>query len=432
MKSDDSVKLTIQNLAHDGRGVARSNGKTVFVSGALPGETVEAEIVRTHRSFDQAKSLRVLSEASPLRVVPKCEYFGRCGGCDLQHMQDSYQIEYKRNVLAEILSRYSALVAGQELEVVTRDPWRYRRNARISISSSPDGGLKLGFHKKGSSSVVDCKTCDILNPSLSNLLPHLATLIQGLDLKGHISEIDLLSTEDNVTVILFCESDFSALDLVQLANFSAVHEVRVCRKNGRMVEPLGCIDISHGYHIDGIHFHVSAGSFLQTNHEINKLLIKHVLQVLAPSHKDTIADLFCGMGNFTLPVAKMAGSVLGIESDKELLAEATANAALNSIINCKFLRADLFKYNKYLLENLVGCEKILLDPPRAGALNFISNFDFQKVIRIVYVSCNPSTFARDAKILCDMHKFTLSSTRVFDMFPQTAHVELVGVFQRES
>jgi 23S rRNA (uracil1939-C5)-methyltransferase len=432
MKNDDNVTLTIQNLAHDGRGVARSNGKTVFVSNALPGETVEAKVGRIHRSFDEAKGSSILSGKSDLRVVPTCEYFGKCGGCDLQHIRHSYQLEYKQIVLAEILIRHSDLTAEKELAAVARRPWGYRRNTRISISSSPAYGLKLGFREKGSSSVVNCLTCDVLKSSLSDLLPHLATLIQGLDLKSCISEAELLSTGDDVTVVLFCESNFSASDLVKLGDFSSVHKVSVCRKKGKIIEVLGSVVAAHGYHIKGLYFQVSAGSFLQTNHEINKSLVEHVLQVLSPSKKETIADLFCGIGNFTLPVAQMAGSVVGIECDKELLAEASANAALNVILNCEFLRADLFNCNQSLLERLAGCEKILLDPPRFGALNFVSNCDFQKVGCIVYVSCNPSTFARDAKVLCGRHKFTLTSTRIFDMFPQTAHVELVGVFQKET
>ena len=430
MKNGERVTLTIQNFAHDGRGVARLMGKTVFVSNALPGETVETEIVCTHRSFDEAKATSVLSGKSHLRVTPKCEYFGKCGGCDLQHIQDSYQLKYKRDVLAEILARQSDLTSENELEVVTSRPWRYRRNARIAVSISLEHGLKLGFRERGSRTVVHCLKCDVLDPSLSDLLPHLTDLIQGLDFKNCISEVELLSTGDNVTVTLFIEPKFGASDRIKLSDFSNSHKVSVYRKSGKTIESLGILNTEHGYYINNLYFEVSPGSFLQTNHEINSALASYVLEVLRPSKKEIIADLFCGMGNFSLPLAQLAGSVLGVESDRELLIQARANAALNAIQNCEFLRGDLFKCSDFLLARLTGCEKILLDPPRVGALDFVTNCDFEKVDHIVYVSCNPSTFARDAKVLCSRHKFILISTRVFDMFPQTAHVELVGVFEK--
>ena len=430
MKNDERETLTIQNFAHDGRGVARLKGKTVFVSNALPGETVEEEIVCTHRSFDEAKAISVLSGKSHLRVTPKCEYFGKCGGCDLQHIQDSYQLKYKRDVLAEILARQSDLTAEYELEAVTSLPWRYRRNARIAVSTSLEHGLTLGFREKGSRTVVHCLKCDILEPSLSDLLPHLTDLIQGLDFKNCISEVELLSTEDNVTVTLFIEPKFNASDRIKLSDFSNAHKVSVCRKSGKTIESLGSSNADHGYYINNLYFEMSPGSFLQTNHEINTALVAHVLEVLAPSKNETIADLFCGMGNFSLPLAQLAGSVVGVESDRDLLARGRANADLNAILNCEFLRGDLFKCSEFLLARLADCEKILLDPPRVGALDFVTNCDFEKINHIVYVSCSPSTFARDAKVLCGRHKFTLICTRVFDMFPQTAHVELVGVFKK--
>ena len=428
----EPVRLHIDTLSHEGRGVARVDGKAVFVHGALPGEEVVARILRRHGRFDEAETLEVLQPATA-RIAPRCDHFGTCGGCSLQHLGEDDQLEHKQRVLLELL-RHHAGVAPETVAAPVHGPqWGYRRKARLGVKHVPKkGGVIVGFRERASPYITDCQRCDVLDPRVGERLPALRELIAALSIPDRIPQLELALTDTRVVIVLRHLAPLTAADTDTLAAFAALHDVEFYLQSGGhdSIVPLLGVARALEYRIDDLVFAFAPLDFTQVNAAINRRMVAIALAHLDPHPDDHIVDLFCGIGNFSLPLAQRAGLVTAIEGEQALIARALTNAAANDITNCTFVVADLAVAERCVASMPNGVTKLLLDPPRTGALAVVENVDFGAIERVVYVSCNPVTLARDAAVLIGRHGYRLRETGVLDMFPQTAHVESISVFDR--
>lgn len=428
----EPVRLRIDTLSHEGRGVARVDGKAVFVHGALPGEEVVARILRRHGRFDEAETLEVLQPAAA-RIAPRCVHFGTCGGCSLQHLGEDDQLEHKQGVLLELL-RHHAGVAPETVAAPVRGPqWGYRRKARLGVKQVPKkGGVIVGFRERASPYVTDCQRCDVLDPRIGERLPALRELIAALSIPDRIPQLELALTDARAVIVIRHLAALTPGDRDTLASFAALHDIEFYLQSGGhdSIEPLLGAARALEYRIDDLVFAFEPLDFTQVNAEINRRMVARALTYLDPQPADHVVDLFCGIGNFTLALAQRAGRVTGIEGERALIERAQANAAANGLHNCSFLVADLAVPERGVASMPAGVTKLLLDPPRTGALAVVENLDFGTIERVVYVSCNPVTLARDAAVLSGRHGYRLRETGILDMFPHTAHVESISVFER--
>ncbi|MGR8920615.1 MAG: 23S rRNA (uracil(1939)-C(5))-methyltransferase RlmD [Gammaproteobacteria bacterium] len=428
----EPVELGIDSLSHEGRGVARLNGKTVFVHNALPGERVEARIVRRRGRFDEAETLAVL-EASPERIEARCPHYALCGGCSLQHMPASMQLAHKQSVLLELLEHHAHTAPQRVAAPVTGPQWGYRRKARLGVKHvEAKGGVIVGFRERSKPYVADCHRCDVLDPRIGSQLDALRELVAGLSVARRLPQIEIACGDDVVALILRHLDPLAQADLARLREFAARSGFVLYLQSGGpdTVTPLDADPRPLGYALDGRRFEFGPGDFTQVNAAINARMVERALDCLELRPGDRVADLFCGIGNFSLPLAARAAQVVGIEGDAALVARAAANAATNGLANARFEVADLMSETAVARLALGGPNKLLLDPPRAGARVVIEALSLDEVERLVYVSCNPVTFARDAAVLVDRHGFRLAETGILDMFPQTAHVESLSLFVR--
>ena len=428
----EPVELVIESLSHEGRGVARNDGKTVFVHGALPGERVMARILRKRGRFDEAEALEIL-EASPQRIEPHCAHFGVCGGCALQHLGEADQLAHKQSVLVELLEHPHGLRAKQVRAPVRGPQWGYRRKARLGVKRVvKKGGVIVGFRERASPYVTDCHQCDTLDPRVGGILPQLRSLVDGLSVAARVPQFEIACSDERVVLIMRHLEPLDHSDRAALAAFAEAHGVELWVQSGGLdtVRPLAGEDRDLRYVVADCELTFTPVDFTQVNDVINRQMVALALDRLALEDTDRILDLFCGLGNFTLPLARHAAHVAGFEGDATLIERARANAALNGLSNCRFEVADLA--DEVYLRTLVttGVNKLLVDPPRSGARAVFENLPLDGIERLVYVSCNPVTFARDAAMLCGQHGFTLAETGILDMFPQTAHVESLSLFVR--
>ncbi len=427
----EPVELTIESLAHEGRGVARLDGKTVFVDGALPGERVTARIRRRRGRFDEAETVSVL-EPSPRRVAPPCPHFGVCGGCSLQHMAEDDQLEHKQSVLLELLEHQGGIAPRRVAAPIRGPQWGYRRKARLGVKLVPKkGGVIIGFRERAMPYVTDCSRCDVLDTRVSGELGALRELVQSLSIAARVPQIEVSAGDERVALIVRHLEPLSAADRDALAGFAARTGFDLYLQSGGLdsVTALTPPAETLGYEVEGIRFAFEPYDFTQVNAAINRRIVARAIEHLAPTANDAVLDLYCGIGNFSLPLARRAGHVTGVEGDAGLVARAAANAAANELSNCRFESADLNEVDPLrALDTRVT--RVLMDPPRSGAQVLLDTLDLGAVERLVYVSCSPVTFARDAGVLCRRHGFELAETGIADMFPQTAHVESVSLFER--
>jgi 23S rRNA (uracil1939-C5)-methyltransferase len=437
----------IESLDLDANGVARSEGKVVFVRGALPGELVRARVVRRKPRFEVAQTLEVLRESSA-RVVPRCRYFGVCGGCAMQHLEPSAQLAIKQRALEDQLEHIGRLRPVSMLRAISGPAWGYRYRARLSVRNVPKkGGVLVGFHERGSSYVADMLSCEVLPRRVSDLLIPLRELISGLRMRDRLPQIEVaIGDGPNGQVLALV---FRVLDPAHDEDRDAM--LAFARKHGfeLWVQPKGPDSIvlwwapgnegdapqsQLGYSLAefDVRMPYRPTDFTQVNHRINEVLVSRALRLLAPESGDRVADLFCGLGNFSLPLARRCAEVVGIEGSASLVARAADNAMLNGLkAKASFRAANLFEMSLPGWQSLGAFDRVLIDPPREGALEVCKALaeDEHRVSRIVYVSCNPATLARDAAVLTHGRRYRLMAAGAINMFPHTAHVESIAVFE---
>ena len=426
--------ITVESLAHDGRGVAHLDGKAVFIDGALPGESVGFEYLTTRRKFDEGR-VTVIHQASPDRVPPKCAHFGVCGGCSLQHLSPEAQINAKQQVLLDNLGRIGGVTPENVLPVLTGPVWGYRNKARLGVKDvHRKGRVLVGFRERRASYIADLTRCEVLHPAVGERIELLARLVESLDARARIPQIEV-AVGDQVTALVFRHLDtLSEADEARLAAFSAEQGIHVWLQSGGpdTVRPFAPIDSSLSYQLAdaSVEIRFRPNDFTQVNPAINARMVARVLDLLALDNEDRVLDLFCGLGNFTLPMAHQAGTVTGVEGAQDLVARARENVAYNHLQNVSFHVADLSNDCRDTVWSGGGYSKVLLDPPRSGAAGVLPVLGNIHPQRIVYVSCHPGSLARDAGVLVGEQGYTLVSAGVMDMFPHTAHVESIALFER--
>jgi 23S rRNA (uracil1939-C5)-methyltransferase len=423
--------LEIDALDAEGRGVARNAGKVVFVEGAITGERVEARLLESKSKFDRARVTAVL-RASASRREPPCPQFGTCGGCATQHVDARTQVAAKQRWLEDNLARIGKVQAGAMLAPIHGAEWGYRHRARLSVRYvESKGGALVGFRERRSTYVADMKACMVLPPAVSDLIVPLRDLIGKLSIRDRVPQVEV-AVGDAATVLLFRHLlPLTSEDQALLRAFADASRVQVWLQpegpdSARPFHPPQAEDLYYALPEYGVRMHFKPTDFTQVNPAVNRLLVARALRLLDPQPGERIADLFCGIGNFSLPIAARGAQVIGFEGSALLVERARRNAAANGLV-AQFEVADLFKPN---LEHYGRFDKFLLDPPREGAASLVHALPADWPRRIVYVSCDPATLARDAEVLVHHKGFTLAAAGVVNMFPHTAHVESIALFER--
>ena len=427
-------RMEVVSLAHDGRGVARVDGKTVFVEGALPGEVVMALRRRGHRRYDEAVTVEVLA-ASADRVEPRCSHFGTCGGCALQHLDGARQVEAKQAHLAEQFARLGGVEPTAWLSPLRGPMWGYRRRARLGVKYVPKKGRVLvGFRERAKPFVTDVRNCPVLAQPVGGLVGALGELIGQLSIRDRLPQIEVAVAERTTALVARVLDPPTAADCGLLAAFAASHGVEFYLQPGGLdsVVPLLGPATPLTYHLPqfDVEIRFAPSDFIQVNADINAQAVSLALSLLDPSPTDTVLDLFCGLGNFTLPLARRTARVIGVEGEPGLVARARDNARANRAPNAEFHVADLSVDPGDPAWGRGPCQRVLLDPPRAGAAAVLAMLGRLRPERIVYVSCHPASLARDAGVLVNELGFRLGAAGVMDMFPHTAHVESIAMFER--
>jgi 23S rRNA (uracil1939-C5)-methyltransferase len=429
------IEADITDLSHDGRGVARVEGKATFVTRALPGERVRARVTRRRRSFDEAQTQDVL-QAAPERVEPRCQHFDSCGGCALQHMDAAAQIRAKERVLLESLQRIGDVTPQSVLPALTAEPWGYRRKARLSVRwVAKKGRVLVGFREEDSRFVADIRRCEVLVPQVGERIEAISDLLQTLDARQSIAQIEVAAGDTQTALVFRNMQPLGDADLDRLRAFARATGLAVMLQPGGIdsvtaLEP-AAVDLHYALPTHGLRLDFLPLDFVQVNAAINAAMVDHALGLLTLAADDRVLDLFSGLGNFTLPMARHAAQVTGVEGEHGLVARAMANAHRNGLD----ARVDMHVANLAEDQHQAAWarrdyDKVLLDPPRSGAEAVLEYLPGRSVQRIVYVSCHPASLARDAGILVRRHGFQLRQAGVMDMFPHTGHVESIALFER--
>lgn len=428
------LELDVLDLSHDGRGVARYEGKVVFVPGALPGERVRAQLRASRKQFDEALLLEVL-RASPDRVEPRCAHFGVCGGCALQHLAPAAQIQAKQRTLAENFERIGQVQPQRWLEPLSDAPWGYRRKARLGVKHVPKKGKTLvGFRETDPRFIADVARCEVLVEAVGSQIAALSSLLDGLEARAQIPQIEVAAGEDRIALVFRNLVPLGADDRQALLAFGARTGFAIFLQPGGQASVQALDGGDDALHFSlpayGLRYAFRPLDFVQVNAAMNRRMLDHALALLDPQPHERVLDLFCGLGNFTLPLAQRAAQVVGVEGEAGLVQRARANAQRNGLTNVAFHAADLsaeLRDQPWMQE---GFDALLLDPPRSGAEAVIRQLPLERVGRIVYVSCHPGSLARDAGILVREAGYRLSAAGVMDMFPHTAHVESIALFEK--
>ncbi|PZU29784.1 MAG: 23S rRNA (uracil(1939)-C(5))-methyltransferase RlmD [Stenotrophomonas sp.] len=428
----------ILDLSHDGRGVARregEGGKVTFISGALPQETVMAEQTGKSRHFDEAKTVEVL-KASPHRVEPRCPHFGVCAGCVLQHLEESRQIVAKQQVLTDNLTRIGHVSPGEVLPALVGDSWGYRRKGRFSVRRVEKKDKTLvGFRELDPRFVADLSQCLTVIPEIGSKVGALSAFIEALDGKRDIPQIEFIAGDTAIALTVRHLQPLSDADKQAWIAFGQEHGFAIYLQSGGLhtVAPLWPpegVALSFALPQWDVDLAFRPLDFIQVNAKLNQQMIAHALTLLDAQPDERVLDLFCGLGNFTLPLARSVREVVGVEGEAGLVARAKENAERNGLANAEFHAADLTLDQSEAPWMKQGFDKLLLDPPRSGAIDVLKQLPLDQFKRIVYVSCHPGSLARDAGYLVNERGFTLVSAGAMDMFPHTAHVESIAVFEK--
>jgi len=423
------LTLRIDSLDAEGRGVARNpDGKVVFVEGALPGEEVDFQVLKKKMSHEFARATSVLQE-SAARVAPLCRHFGVCGGCASQHADARTQMAAKQRWLEENLARIGKVQAETMLPILYGPDWRYRHRARLSVRRVPKkGGVLVGFREKRSTYVADMQECPVLPERVASLIPELKTLVEGLSINDRVPQIEVAVGDNAIVLVIRHLLPFLDADLEKLKAFQKTYQVHLWLQPGGpdTAAPLAEHELYYAFPEFGVRIDFRPTDFTQVNFAVNRALVSRAVRLLDPRPGERVADLFCGLGNFSLPLARRGAQVIGFEGSKPLIERARANAAANGLV-AQFEVMDLFKQT---IHSFGPFEKLLIDPPREGAVELVKSLPEAWPRRIVYVSCDPATLARDAGLLVHLKGFRLVSAGVVNMFPHTAHVESLAVFER--
>ena len=427
---------TITSVTHDGRGIADTTGKKVFVAGALVGEEVRFVRRKSRRNFDEAELLEVIT-ASADRVEARCAVFGRCGGCSLQHVSIEQQRSIKSDTLRDNLERIGRVEPGRWLEPLAGPEWNYRRRARLAVKDvSGKGRVLVGFREKHAPYITDMHRCEVLASPVDGLMDALSELIGRLSVRARLPQIEV-AVADNATALVFRVLDPpSASDLDEFGAFGRAHGLRIYLQPGGL-DSLQLLYPENEppplyYELPefDVRIEFEPVDFVQVNAQINRAMVSKAVELLEPDTGDRVLDLFCGIGNFSLPLARRCGEVLGVEGEATLVRRAADNAAANGLANAEFRKADLAAIDgseSWLRE---PWDRLLLDPARSGAAEVVKCIGRIDPARIVYVSCHPGTLARDAGVLVNEAGYTLDAAGIIDMFPHTAHVESIAVFKK--
>lgn len=436
----------IVDLADNGRGVARLDGKVVFVVGGLPGERVRLRLTRTSREFDEGIAVAI-EQASPDRVTPGCEHFGYCGGCALQHLAPSAQIAFKQKQLLDSLSRIGGVAPAEIAPAVMGPSWNYRRRARLAVHRryKPDhfdiaalgehttSKIRVGFRERDRPAVARLSHCDVLDARIGTQLQALAALIDGLSISEQIPQIEVSASDAVVALILRVLQPPSAEDRQSLTEYAAREGFDLYLQPAGLnsVAPLTASATALDYSPDGSDLRLlfTPVDFIQINAVVSQAMVRQALDWLSPQLGDAVLELFAGLGNFSLPLAAAGASVTAVEGEAGLVTRGRDNAQRNGL-KIDFVQADLFKPDPQAGWLHRPFELALLDPPRAGACEVLPLLAATRPRRIVYVSCHPVTLARDAGVLVREHGYRLRRAGVLDMFPHTAHIESMALFER--
>lgn len=426
------LDVRIDDLDHEGRGVGRVDGKVVFVDGALPGERIRARCTSRAKRFDEAV-VEALVEPSPERVEPFCPVFGRCGGCTLQHLTPKAQLRQRERRVHEQLTRAAGAAPVHWLPPLTGPARAYRTRARLTVRYVRRQGVLLGFRERGGRHVVDTDACAILDERLERLIPQLKTLIASLDRPERLSELEMAASDGDTVVSFQYAGTVGEADRARLARFQDAAGVAIELASGAVAEPVDPDRPSDAYYRlpeEDLVLRFAAGDFIQANATVNRALVARAMELLAPEPGHTVLDLYCGIGNFSLPAAFRGAAVTGIEGDAALVERAAANARANGLAErADFQQADLSATPLATWLEKLNPASVLLDPPRVGASEAVTALVARPPPRIVYVSCDPATLARDVGRLTGEGGYRLQAAGIADMFPHTGHVEAIAALE---
>ena len=435
--STTPVTARVEKFSHDGRGIARIEGKTTFIQNALPDETVTFQYLRKKKDFDEGKLLTVL-EPSSNRVQPRCPHYALCGGCSLQHLDGAAQIHEKQSLLLDLLQRIGRNEPETILPPLKGPLWNYRNKARLSVRFVEKKQAALvGFREKNNPRyITEIDQCPVLNARIDSQIITMRHMLDAFEAPHSIAQIEVAAGDEDIALIFRNLSALSEHDEEKLRDFARTANFRI------FLQPAGPDSVVLFYPDDGneyltyrlpeeditIKFHPT--DFTQVNAELNRSMIQQALVLLELEPEDVVLDLFCGLGNFSLPLARHCAKVIGVEGSDAMVLRAQMNAKANGLTNTEFFCANLEDESALAGVRELKISKMLLDPPRTGAMEIVKHIDKINPQRIVYVSCNPATLARDADILVNEHGYKLISAGVMDMFPHTAHVESIALFEK--
>ena len=428
-------EVTIDSMSHEGRGIAHVNGKTVFVFGALEGEKVLMQVLKSSRKFDQATTLEVI-EASPQRIEARCAAFQVCGGCSLQHLANEDQLALKQQALLDMMA-HAGVSIGEVIPALRGNDWGYRRKARLGVKYvAKKGRVLVGFRERNTPYIADMQRCEVLIPEVGHKLDRLSELVGRLEARAQIPQIEVAADKRQVQLVFRHLQPLSEHDARLLSEFGEAEGFYI------QLQPGGPASVHNLYPLqqslafdplgdDGLSIEFGALDFVQVNTEINQQMVRQALAFLDLQPEDRVLDLFCGLGNFTLPMARQCAQVTGIEVDATMVTRARESALANDIHNTVYHDVDLTNPEPGYGWMKQQYDKILLDPPRSGAQEIAQSIGRFNARRIVYVSCQPSSLVRDAVIICGQG-YQMTHLGIMDMFPQTAHVESMAVFEQKS
>lgn len=429
----EAFRAHVESLEHDGRGVARIDGKITFIEGALPDEEVMFHYITQRKKFDEGKVSEII-KPSPYRVEPKCQHFELCGGCSLQHMEATAQINAKQQILIDNFKHLGKVMPEIILPPLTATHWGYRRKARLGCKYVIKKDAQMvGFREKRSSLLADLSRCEVLHPAVGERITDLKNLVRSMEAHDRIAQIEVAIGDDVVALVFRNLVELVAGDVEKLIQFGQANDIHI------YLQPKGPDSVylvwpessQLSYRLDDFDLEMlfRPTDFTQVNIDINRAMITKAIDMLDLKPNERVLDLFCGLGNFTLPLSREAGYVVGVEGDDQLVQRGRENAAHNKISNVEFHGADLTQEPHSHSWFGRGFDKILIDPPRSGAYEIVQHLDGFGASKIVYVSCNPATLARDAGVLVEKG-YRLVSAGVMDMFPHTTHVESIALFER--
>lgn len=431
---DQPIEVVIEDLSHDGRGIARVNGKVMFVNGALPGEKVMARHTGGTKNFEEGLAIEIL-EPSKDRVEAQCQFYDICNGCSMMHLAPIKQIEFKQNTLKQNLLKMAKIQPEIWMDPLTADSWHYRRRARLSVRwVMAKEKVLVGFREKDGRYVANMDYCEVLQKPLDSLIKSLALMIEQLYIKQHIAQIEASIADEDVALIIRHLKPIREDDEKILLDFAKNNGVRIYAQSKGPNTIVELTKSDKPLYFDmpdyGVRMEFLPSDFIQVNAKMNEKMIAQAINLLAIKKDDIVLDLFCGLGNFTLPLATKVKKIVGIEGDKSLVDRAIHNAALNQLVNVDFYEADLRRNHEDSEWFQNDYTKVLIDPPRSGAWEVLPLIAQTKAKTLLYVSCHPASLARDTDRLVNELGFKLVKAGVMDMFPHTSHVESIALFTR--